>query len=146
MAFGVITKGPVALAIPLIVAIPYTIWRKRARSLISIAGVILFVVIIAPWVWAVSRIFGVHRFYLKRTCSAVTMLVCSITIIGLCITVFWALIDLFLIPGMIREETEKLRQKLTLEVMSNTQSANASGSAPSISNPSAPPVAMQAAP
>ena len=56
MAFGVITKGPVALAIPLIVAIPYAIWRKRARTLISVAGAILFVVIIAPWVWAVSRV------------------------------------------------------------------------------------------
>ena len=56
MAVGVITKGPVALAIPLMIAIPYAIWRKRARTLISIAGVILFVVIIAPWVWAVSRV------------------------------------------------------------------------------------------
>ncbi|HUJ16286.1 MAG TPA: phospholipid carrier-dependent glycosyltransferase [Thermoanaerobaculia bacterium] len=55
MAFGVITKGPVALAVPLIVAIPFAIWRKRARALISFAGVILFVIIIAPWVWAISR-------------------------------------------------------------------------------------------
>src|SRR6266550_2610763 len=56
MACGVITKGPVAIAIPLIVAIPYAIWRKRPRMLISIVGVILFVVIIAPWVIAVSRV------------------------------------------------------------------------------------------
>jgi 4-amino-4-deoxy-L-arabinose transferase-like glycosyltransferase len=55
MAFGVITKGPIAL-IALAVAIPYAIWRKRARTLISVAGVILFVVIIAPWVWAVSQV------------------------------------------------------------------------------------------
>ena len=54
MAFGIITKGPVALAVPLIVAIPWTIWRKRARHVVSIAGLILFVVIIAPWVWAIS--------------------------------------------------------------------------------------------
>lgn len=56
MAFGVITKGPVAIAIPLIVAIPFAIWRRRARTLISIAGIILFVVIIAPWVIAVSGV------------------------------------------------------------------------------------------
>src|SRR5262249_37061803 len=54
MAFGVITKGPVALALPLMVAVPFAIWRKRGRMLISIAGVILFVAIIAPWVWAIS--------------------------------------------------------------------------------------------
>ena len=56
MAFGVITKGPVALAVPLMVAVPYAIWRKRPRLLISIIGLILFVVIIAPWVWAISRV------------------------------------------------------------------------------------------
>jgi len=55
MAFGVITKGPVALAIPLLVALSYAVWRKRFRFLVSIAGLILFVVIIAPWVWAISR-------------------------------------------------------------------------------------------
>ncbi len=55
MAFGVITKGPVALAVPLIVAIPYAIWRRRLGLLASVAGLILFVVIIAPWVWAISR-------------------------------------------------------------------------------------------
>jgi len=54
MAFGVITKGPVALAVPLIVAVPYAIWRKKARQLASVAGLILFVLIIAPWVWAIS--------------------------------------------------------------------------------------------
>ena len=55
MALGVITKGPVAIAIPLLVAIPFAIWRKRFRHLVSIAGLIVFVLIIAPWVWAVSR-------------------------------------------------------------------------------------------
>ena len=56
MAFGVLTKGPVAIALPLMVAVPYAIWRKRGRFLISIPGVILFVVIIAPWVWGVTRV------------------------------------------------------------------------------------------
>jgi len=55
MALGVITKGPVAIAVPMIVAIPYAIWRKKARHLASVAGVILFVLIIAPWVWAISQ-------------------------------------------------------------------------------------------
>jgi 4-amino-4-deoxy-L-arabinose transferase-like glycosyltransferase len=55
MAFGVITKGPVAIALPMLVAIPYAVWRKKIRLLASIAGFIVFVLIIAPWVWAVSR-------------------------------------------------------------------------------------------
>ena len=32
IGFGVLTKGPVAIALPLLVAIPYAIWRKRASS------------------------------------------------------------------------------------------------------------------
>ncbi len=55
MAFGVITKGPVAIAVPLLVAIPYAIWRKNLRHMASMAALVVFVLIIAPWVWAVSR-------------------------------------------------------------------------------------------
>jgi 4-amino-4-deoxy-L-arabinose transferase len=56
MGFGVITKGPVALAVPLIVAVPYAIWRKRARALVSIGALAAFVVVVAPWVWAITRV------------------------------------------------------------------------------------------
>jgi 4-amino-4-deoxy-L-arabinose transferase-like glycosyltransferase len=52
---GVITKGPVAIALPLLVAIPYAIWRKRFRALWSWIGLALFIAAIAPWVWAISR-------------------------------------------------------------------------------------------
>ncbi len=55
IGLGVITKGPVAIALPLLVAIPYAIWRKRFRALWSWAGLALFILAIAPWVWAISR-------------------------------------------------------------------------------------------
>jgi len=55
IGFGVLTKGPVAIAVPLFVAIPYAIKRKRARALVSFGALIAFVVVIAPWVWAISR-------------------------------------------------------------------------------------------
>jgi 4-amino-4-deoxy-L-arabinose transferase len=55
IGLGVITKGPVALALPLIVAIPYAIWRKRFRALWSWGGLALFILAVAPWVWAISR-------------------------------------------------------------------------------------------
>ena len=56
MALGVLTKGPVALALPLLVAIPFAIWRKRFRALWSIVGLLLFIGIVLPWVWAVSQV------------------------------------------------------------------------------------------
>jgi 4-amino-4-deoxy-L-arabinose transferase-like glycosyltransferase len=55
IGLGVITKGPVAIALPLLVAIPYAIWRKRFRALWSWGGLALFIVAVAPWVWAISR-------------------------------------------------------------------------------------------
>ena len=55
IGFGVITKGPVAIALPLLVALTYAIWRRRARAIWSAAGLGLFVLVVAPWVWAISR-------------------------------------------------------------------------------------------
>ena len=55
IGFGVITKGPVAIALPLLVAVPYAIWRKRGGAIWSLKGLIVFVLVIAPWVWAISR-------------------------------------------------------------------------------------------
>ncbi|HSP16044.1 MAG TPA: glycosyltransferase family 39 protein [Thermoanaerobaculia bacterium] len=55
MGLGVLTKGPIALALPLLVAIPYAIWRKRFRALWSIWGLVVFIAVIAPWVAAMQR-------------------------------------------------------------------------------------------
>lgn len=51
---GVLTKGPVAIALPLLVGIPFAIWRKSFRMLWSFLGLIVFAAIVAPWVWAMS--------------------------------------------------------------------------------------------
>jgi 4-amino-4-deoxy-L-arabinose transferase-like glycosyltransferase len=70
MALGVLTKGPVAIAVPLLIAIPYAIKRKRFRALWSVAGLVLFVVIIAPWVWAVSQVVPDFLHYVLVTETA----------------------------------------------------------------------------
>lgn len=54
IAFGVLTKGPVAIALPLLVMIPYAIWRKSFRLLWSLAGIAAFALIITPWLWAMQ--------------------------------------------------------------------------------------------
>jgi hypothetical protein len=50
-------------------------------------------------------LLGVHRFYLGRNGSAITMAIMSILIVGLPITAIWWLADLFLLPGIFHEET-----------------------------------------
>ncbi|HYU25748.1 MAG TPA: hypothetical protein VEO74_11125, partial [Thermoanaerobaculia bacterium] len=55
VGLGVITKGPVAIALPLLVAVPYAIVRKRVGAVFPLLGLVLFAAVIAPWVWAISR-------------------------------------------------------------------------------------------
>lgn len=73
--------------------------------------------------WFFFNIFGAHRFYAGRTGSAITMLVMSllsfplmliaIGFITICITCIWAIADLFLIPGMVRDANMQLVAALT---------------------------------
>lgn len=64
--------------------------------------------------WVVFGLLGAHRFYLGRTGSAVVMLLLSLSMVGLIVTVFWALVDLFLIPGMTDDRNDELRYLLSL--------------------------------
>lgn len=60
---------------------------------------------------------GAHRFYLGRKGSAIAMLILSITLVGLVISGPWALIDLFLIPSIIREKIDAMRQRMILDIV-----------------------------
>jgi 4-amino-4-deoxy-L-arabinose transferase-like glycosyltransferase len=55
MALGVLTKGPVALVVVLLVVVPYSLWRRAGRALWYPLGPLLFLGLILPWVWAMSR-------------------------------------------------------------------------------------------
>jgi TM2 domain-containing membrane protein YozV len=54
---------------------------------------------------------GLHRFYLHRNGSGLAMLLITLLTLGfgLLVTFVWAIVDLFLIPGIVREENERLR-------------------------------------
>ncbi|MFV0383013.1 TM2 domain-containing protein [Paracoccus sp. (in: a-proteobacteria)] len=70
---------------------------------------------------------GAHRFYLGRYLSGAIMLalwgigwLTAPIVIGwvpLGLVAVWMVIDLFLIPGMIREDQAILRQRLTVEAV-----------------------------
>lgn len=55
MALGVLTKGPIAIALPLMVALPYALWRRRARRLVDQVAPLLFLALVLPWLFAMSR-------------------------------------------------------------------------------------------
>jgi 4-amino-4-deoxy-L-arabinose transferase-like glycosyltransferase len=61
----VLTKGPVAVAIPLLVAAPYALWRRRARAIWHPAGPVLLAAAVLPWALAVeARAPGFLRYAL----------------------------------------------------------------------------------
>lgn len=65
---------------------------------------------IAYLLWFFLGGFGVHRFYSGHTKSAVLQMVLCISVIGWLVLAPWLIIDLFLIPGLVRERNvETLR-------------------------------------
>jgi 4-amino-4-deoxy-L-arabinose transferase-like glycosyltransferase len=54
IGFGVLTKGPIAIALPLLVAVPFAIRCRAWRSVADPIALLLFGAVIAPWVIAVS--------------------------------------------------------------------------------------------
>jgi 4-amino-4-deoxy-L-arabinose transferase-like glycosyltransferase len=55
MGLGVLTKGPVALAVPLLAAVPFAAFRRSSRAVWHPLGPALLALCVGPWVWAVSR-------------------------------------------------------------------------------------------
>jgi TM2 domain-containing membrane protein YozV len=68
--------------------------------------------LVAYLLWFFLGLFGAHNFYLGRTGIAVTQLILSLILVGMIITVFWVLVDAFLIPGWVRRQNNLLAAQL----------------------------------
>jgi 4-amino-4-deoxy-L-arabinose transferase-like glycosyltransferase len=55
IGLGILTKGPVAFAVPLLVATPFALRRRAALAVWSPLGPVVMFAVALPWVWAVSR-------------------------------------------------------------------------------------------
>ncbi|WP_284124685.1 TM2 domain-containing protein [Parerythrobacter aestuarii] len=62
---------------------------------------------VAYLLWLVLGFVGVHRFYAGATKSGVAQLVLALSIIGWLVLIPWLLIDLALIPGLVRDQNMK---------------------------------------
>lgn len=77
--------------------------------------------------------FGAHRFYLGKTGSAIAMLIMFILgwltlalVVGAALLVIvglWCLVDLFLIPGIIQQHKDGVRQKLSSHMVATGASS-----------------------
>jgi 4-amino-4-deoxy-L-arabinose transferase-like glycosyltransferase len=63
LAAAALTKGPVGVVLPLLVVVPYAVWRRRLRALGSLPGAALFLALTLPWVaYVAHRIPGYLRY------------------------------------------------------------------------------------
>lgn len=65
--------------------------------------------VVAYLFWFFIGILSAHRFYLRRTGSAILQIILILIVIGL----VWWVIDALLLPGMVASERHALRNHLT---------------------------------
>ena len=68
---------------------------------------------VAYALWFFLGILSLHRFYLGRPGSAILQILSYFIIVGL----LWWIIDAFLIPGMVDKHRDKVRAKITSELV-----------------------------
>jgi TM2 domain-containing membrane protein YozV len=68
--------------------------------------------VVAYLLWFFLGLFGGHNFYLKRTGVAVAQLILTLIVVGMLITIVWAFVDAFLIPGWVRNQNNLLAAQL----------------------------------
>lgn len=67
---------------------------------------------VAYLLWCLIGGFGAHRFYAGKKGSGVAQLLLLLSVVGWLVLVPWLLIDLVLIPGMIRERNLETIEQL----------------------------------
>lgn len=77
-------------------------------------------VAVAYLLWFFLGLVSAHRFYLGRASSAILQILSYILLIG----VIWWIVDAFLIPGMIREAKDAIRQRMTTDMLAYAGTAD----------------------
>lgn len=71
--------------------------------------------------WYFLGLLGAHRFYLKKTGTAITMLILTLTFVGLIVTSIWWLVDAFLTYKMVNEENELVESSIIAHILHQKQ-------------------------
>jgi len=68
--------------------------------------------------WIFLGTLGGPRFYLRKKGTAIAQLVLTLTGIGFIVSAVWAIVDLFLIPGITQKLNNNVENTITEEVLS----------------------------
>ena len=64
--------------------------------------------LLAYVLWFFLGVLSIHRFYLEKPRSAILQVLLNVVVVGL----VWTLFDVFLIPSMVREHDNRVREQL----------------------------------
>ncbi|MFC5652752.1 TM2 domain-containing protein [Paenibacillus solisilvae] len=81
--------------------------------------------VVAYLLWFFIGSFGAHRFYMKKTGSAVAQLILTITVIGYIVSGIWVLIDAFLLHTWVKEENQRIEDQIINDLISQKHFHNA---------------------
>src|SRR5690349_543599 len=76
---------------------------------------------VAYVLWFFGWWISAHRFYLGKPGLAILQILSYFILVGF----IWLLVDAFLIPGMIRERNDEIRQKTTTMLLAHSGTADA---------------------
>ncbi|MFT8882614.1 MAG: TM2 domain-containing protein [Liquorilactobacillus hordei] len=87
--------------------------------------------VVAYLLWFFLGTVGGHRYYFGKTGSAIAMTLITVLTLGFgaIITAIWAIVDVFLINGWLREDQDRIENGLSQELLSrrnNTSTNNES--------------------
>jgi TM2 domain-containing membrane protein YozV len=71
--------------------------------------------------WLFTWFVSGHRFYLGRPGTAILQILTYFILVGF----VWLLVDAFLMPGMIREKKDAIRQRMTTELLAHSGTVDA---------------------
>jgi TM2 domain-containing membrane protein YozV len=81
--------------------------------------------VVAYILWYFLGIFGAHRFYMKKTGTAVTQLILSITVVGLIATSIWWVVDAFLLHTWVKDHNRHVEGKIMDDIFAQKHFNNA---------------------
>ena len=58
-----------------------------------------------------TGLFGGHRFYARRTGTAIVMLLLTLTLVFILVSIIWLIVDLFLLPSMVNAVNESIEKR-----------------------------------
>jgi 4-amino-4-deoxy-L-arabinose transferase-like glycosyltransferase len=67
IGLGILTKGPVAVAVPLMIVVPYAIWRRASWAVWNPLGPLTAIAIVTPWVVFMERKLPGYLHYVAIT-------------------------------------------------------------------------------